>query len=387
MAQQTKQSPSAMQAYTPGNLAEAWEMSQALSEGNLIGEAFRKSPANILATIMHGAALGLNPAQSLVAVHVIEGRPSLSADAMRGVCVSHPDVCEFFRCIETTAERATFSTQRVGDPPLDLSFTMQAAQQAGLSGRKNYQRYPAAMLRARAGAGLARLVYPDLLMGVYDTDEMDEMDEIAAPRPGHHGVPKVQADADIVVTQPPAASPHPVQEAEYVDAEEPPPHDAGPPPYDEPPPRDEGPPPQASPERQEPEPPAQQAPAGAPTVPQLVEMIMAEKTRHLGPDGKPVHPAWVISAIATAVGCEPVKCVSQRNLKLMVADHPQAAIDLGRRLFEAAVRAGGGPKAGATAGGSRAEARGGATDRPLPLRQEAPHPPSTPATFPFSPRG
>jgi len=87
----------------------------------------------------------------------------------------------FFRCVESTDERAAYSTQRKGDPePTTLTFTLAQAKQAGLvQAGGNWAKYPAAMLRARASSALARDVYPDLLLGCY---EEDEGQEIAGPR-------------------------------------------------------------------------------------------------------------------------------------------------------------------------------------------------------------
>jgi len=171
----------AMQAYLPGTIAEAKDLAHALSGADLLGRAYQQSAPNVLVTIMHGAALGMSPAQALANMHVIEGKPTLSADAMRGICLAAKDVCEYFRCIETTAKIATFETKRAGDPPMPLSYTIEQAADAGLAGRANWKKYPDAMLRARAGSALARLVYPDLLAGVYDPDEL-RRDEPPRPR-------------------------------------------------------------------------------------------------------------------------------------------------------------------------------------------------------------
>ena len=162
----------AIMAYMPGTIAEAKDLARSLSGANLLGRVYQQSAPNVLVTIMHGAALGMSPAQALANMHVIEGRPTLSADAMRGICVANKDVCEYFRVLETSATIATMETKRVGDPPVGLSFTIDQAKRAGLAGRGNWSKYPDAMLRARCGSGLARMVYPDLLAGIYDPDEL-----------------------------------------------------------------------------------------------------------------------------------------------------------------------------------------------------------------------
>jgi hypothetical protein len=173
---------------SPRSLAEAKELASTLSAARTIPEALQKAPADVLAIVMAGAELGLAPMQSLRALVLIKGKPTLSADAMGALVKSRRDVCQFLTLDASDATRATYSTQRVGDPkPTTLSFTIEEARTAGLNG-DNWRRFPAAMLRARALSAICRAVYPDLILGVYDPEEL-------------------QAEAAKDVTPPPGASP------------------------------------------------------------------------------------------------------------------------------------------------------------------------------------
>jgi hypothetical protein len=70
----------------------------------------------------------------------------------------------------------TYETKRRGAPkPQQLTWTLADAQRAGLGGGDNWKKYPRAMLSARCKAELARDVYPDVLAGVYETSEADEI--------------------------------------------------------------------------------------------------------------------------------------------------------------------------------------------------------------------
>src|SRR5690606_27529948 len=80
----------------------------------------------------------------------------------------------------------------------------------GLTGRSNWKAHPAAMLRARASAALARAVYPDVAMGIYDPDEA--LDFIDASRVS---VSKPRVEAQAKAPHPPA----PKFEEEIEDAE------------------------------------------------------------------------------------------------------------------------------------------------------------------------
>ena len=110
---------------------------------------------------------------SLRSVHLIKGKHCLSADLMVAL-VLKSGKADYFRMVESTDELATFETMRKGEPePTRLSFTMEQAQKAGLvQPNGNWHKYRSQMLRARAKSELARLVYPDLLAGLYTPEEL-----------------------------------------------------------------------------------------------------------------------------------------------------------------------------------------------------------------------
>ena len=154
----------------PTNMEELERLCAAAAKTGFFGA---KSPEQALLIAMSGRDLGLSYSQALRAFHVIEGKPTLSADGMIAACLLRRDVCEYFRTLESSNERATVETKRAGSPPQKLSFSMDDAKRAGLHGKQNWTKYPSRMLLSRARAALARDVYPDLLLGLDDPDELD----------------------------------------------------------------------------------------------------------------------------------------------------------------------------------------------------------------------
>lgn len=153
----------------PSNMGELQQLAAAAAGSTFYGA---KTKEQALLLMMTGKDLGLSYTQALCTFHVIEGRPAMSADGMVAICLGSK-LCEYFRTVESTPESCTVETKRVNCPAARLTFTMNEAKQAGLAGRGNWNKYPAAMLRARAKSALARDVYPDLLAGIYDPDEID----------------------------------------------------------------------------------------------------------------------------------------------------------------------------------------------------------------------
>ncbi len=188
------QLPEQSRAFEPGSIQEAFQLAGILVKSKLLPDSVT-TPEAAFAIIATGRELGLTAMQSLRSIHVVKGRTILSADLVAALVKSRRDVCSYFQLVESTTERATYETQRVGEPkPTTMSFTMDDAKRAGVTANGTWQKYPQAMLRARCITGLARAVYPDLAMGIYDPDEFEE----APPVPVRHEVvrPSTNKEAD-----------------------------------------------------------------------------------------------------------------------------------------------------------------------------------------------
>lgn len=159
--------------WDPQTLDEGMRLAEILSRASqVLPVSLRGKPADVLVVLMTGHELGLSPMQSMRSLHVIEGKGVLSSDLLVALAKRSP-ACAYFRLVESTAERAIYETQRHGEPqPTRMDFTLEEAQRAGLGAKDNWKKFPAAMLRARAGAALARAVYPDVVAGIYDPDEI-----------------------------------------------------------------------------------------------------------------------------------------------------------------------------------------------------------------------
>jgi hypothetical protein len=148
---------------------------------SLAPDALRGRPQDALMVIMAGRELGLAPMQSLRMIAIIKGKTTLTADATVALVRRQPD-CVEWRLVESTAQRATYTTRRKGDTePTTLTWTIEQAQRAGLANGQGWRLYPEAMLRARCASALARIVYPDLVAGIYDPDELAQPLDVPAP--------------------------------------------------------------------------------------------------------------------------------------------------------------------------------------------------------------
>jgi hypothetical protein len=161
--------------FEPRDIDEGFELAKLLVASGLMPRGVQRAEA-AFAIIAAGRELGLTAMQSLRSIHIIEGKPTLSADLIAALCKSRSDVCQYFRLVESTDKIARYETLRKGEPePTSMTWTWDDATRAGVTSKDNWKKYPAAMLRARCITALARAVYPDLAMGVYDPDEVHEV--------------------------------------------------------------------------------------------------------------------------------------------------------------------------------------------------------------------
>jgi len=166
------QSTTATTRYEPQDLGELWRYSKIVVNSQLCPSHISR-PEDAVLIVQRGAELGLSAGQSLQNMYVVDGKISMKADLAVGLVKASP-LCRYFRKVESTRDRAAFETHRQGEPePQHFEFTWQDAQTAGLADQYNFQNYPKQMLMARAKIALARLVYPDLLAGIYTPEELD----------------------------------------------------------------------------------------------------------------------------------------------------------------------------------------------------------------------
>jgi hypothetical protein len=193
------------ETYEPRSIQDALWLAKVLVQSRLLPRAV-STPEQAFTIILAGKELGLSAMQSLRAVHVIEGKPTLAAD-LQVALVKRSPTCRYFRMVKSDDKAAVYETQRDGDPePTRLAFTIEEAQRAKLTGKDNWMKYPAAMLRARCASALARIVYPELVMGVYDPDELER------PAPPRRALPRVQE------SEPEDAEPEPEPDTSDADA-------------------------------------------------------------------------------------------------------------------------------------------------------------------------
>ena len=156
----------------PQTLEDAWRLAKMIA-GSKMAPKHITCPEDAMLIMMHGAAIGIDPASAIQHIAAINGKPYVEASIKRALVLRSPQ-CEYMRLLESTGEVATWETQRVGDPPVRMSFSLAEAKGAGLTSKDNWRAWAPDMLRARASSKLCDAVYPDVTMGVSLRDEIEE---------------------------------------------------------------------------------------------------------------------------------------------------------------------------------------------------------------------
>lgn len=165
----------------------AWKVSVTLANSGLY-QKYNNRPEQVLAIIMRGRALGIDATTALDQMHMIQGKPTLSAQAVVGIIKASPK-CKYFHLVESSVETCTWETWRDGEPcPTKRTMTRKEADESGFSLQPEYidkkktgqivtkdkwKEMGATMLMWRCAVALGRPVYPDLLNGIYATEEME----------------------------------------------------------------------------------------------------------------------------------------------------------------------------------------------------------------------
>lgn len=166
-------------AYEPRDVSEGYALAQYLSKSGMLGKDIR-TPEQALTVMIAGRELGFTAMQSLRAIYIVEGRVTLSADAMVALVLRSPE-CEYLTMVSSTAEECTYKTKRRGQPEVVMSVTAADAKTAGWGA--THTKYPAIMKRHRCASNICRTVYPDVVLGMFTPDEMAEVVGREAPEP------------------------------------------------------------------------------------------------------------------------------------------------------------------------------------------------------------
>lgn len=193
-------------------MAPVVELANRINGTEFVPKGLRGSSAATAAAMLYGREVGLPPMTALTQTHVIEGKPSVSAEAMRALIIAAGHVIEF---VESTSARCVMRGRRAGTEQwTTVEWNIDMARAAGLLNKSNWKAYPHDMLVARCTARLAKMVYPDVIHGFRAIEEVQDengdggpVEQLTAAASGTSKVSRRRKPAQL----PPAEAPKPTE--------------------------------------------------------------------------------------------------------------------------------------------------------------------------------
>ena len=189
------------------NLDDMQMAAQLILQSGLCPEGY-KTKAQVFVGLQAGAEIGLRPMQSLNSIAVIRGKPTLWGDAALGLVKRSGLLKEFSEGVAGEGDNmiASVVSTRNDGCTVTTTFSAADAKTAGLWGKPGpWKTHPKRMLKYKARAFNLRDNFPDVLMGMHLTEEMEGEEPLPIPQcdtpPRAERRRKVVESQDVTVTE------------------------------------------------------------------------------------------------------------------------------------------------------------------------------------------
>ena len=162
----------------------AFQMAKGLSQSTLVPQQFQNNPANCLIAIEQANRLNISPLVCMQNLYVVSGKPSFSSSFIIGLINSSGKYDMELQFDEEEKDGKPYActcwTELNGRKVTGIRITMDMAEKEGWS-KKNGSKWitiPQVMLRYRAASFFARMNCPELSIGLYSKEELDDFTPI-----------------------------------------------------------------------------------------------------------------------------------------------------------------------------------------------------------------
>jgi len=122
--------------------------------------------------VMYAKEIGIHPVKALMCgFDIIQGKITMKPMMMNDMIRKAGHSIQIVHNTDKICELK--GTRRDNGDTCTITFTSEDAKKAGLSEKDNYKKWPANMLYARAMGNLARMLFADVVGGVYMEGELD----------------------------------------------------------------------------------------------------------------------------------------------------------------------------------------------------------------------
>lgn len=158
----------------------AFQMAKGLSQSTLVPQQFQNNAANCLIAIEQSNRLNISPMAVMQNLYIVQGKPSFSSSFVIGLINASGKYDMELQFDEEEKDGKPYActcwTELNGRKVTGIKITMDMAEKEGWS-RKNGSKWitmPQVMLRYRAASFFARMNCPELSIGLYTKEELDD---------------------------------------------------------------------------------------------------------------------------------------------------------------------------------------------------------------------
>ncbi len=153
-------------------------MANTIAKSGMLGT---KSPEDALTIMLVAQSEGRHPGSIIKDYHIINGKPTLRADAMQARFQQAGGRVEWLQLNNEVVE-AKFTYESGGT--VTIKWTIEDAKNAGLTKNPTWGKYPRSMLRSRVVSEGIKTVCPNVISGFYTPEEQMDIppQQVSEPR-------------------------------------------------------------------------------------------------------------------------------------------------------------------------------------------------------------
>lgn len=158
----------------------AYQMAKGLAQSTLVPQTFQNNPANCLIALEQSNRLNISPMAVMQNLYIVQGKPSFSSSFIIGLINASGKYDMELQFDEEEKDGKPYActcwTEKDGRKVTGIKITMDMAEKEGWS-KKNGSKWvtiPQVMLRYRAASFFARMNCPELSIGLYSKEELDD---------------------------------------------------------------------------------------------------------------------------------------------------------------------------------------------------------------------
>lgn len=148
-----------------------------------------KTEAQAISLGLAGKELGIGFMESIRSIHVIQGKPTISPQLMLALARRTGLLVDFQ--VKEEATKARVMLKRKGQSEFWCEFGDKEAKEMGLINKDNYRKQKGTMFLWRAISKAMRFVFPDVLLGMYQPEELGADIEMSDSEDGRLEVAKI----------------------------------------------------------------------------------------------------------------------------------------------------------------------------------------------------